>query len=136
MNVSFEIPSRVSLLPHLRKTFADVLCCAAPDGAGLHRETVRDVVLILNEAVTNAIIHAHKRCAALPVAVSISTEGDLVKLKIKDRGDGFDISRIKEPALDAIHGRGIMIIRSLAEKVVYKNNTLVISYRVKNEDNK
>ena len=131
MNLSFEIPSSVSLLPHLRKTFAGVLRCATPDGGSFSPETVRDVVLILNEAVTNAIIHAHKRCAAMHVGVSMSTDGDFIKLKIKDCGDGFDISQIKEPALDAIHGRGIFIIRRLANKVEYKNNTLIVSYRIK-----
>ncbi len=60
-------------------------------------EEMNDIKTAVSEAVTNCIVHAYRDTIGL-IYITVSAEGDTVKIKIKDRGCGIpDIEKAREP---------------------------------------
>lgn len=68
------------------------------------------LVLMLSELATNAVQHAGTE---FEVAVRVSPDRGRVRVEVSDVAAGYPTAR--EPALDALHGRGLHIVRSLAD---------------------
>ena len=66
------------------------------------------LVLMLSELATNAVQHA-----ATEFEVSVRVSPDCVRVEVSDGAPGYPT--LQEPATDAPHGRGLIIVRSLAE---------------------
>lgn len=94
----------------------------------LTRVEARRCQLALVEAVTNAIIHAHKGDAGKQIGVRVQVGGNGIVMEVKDDGRGFQLGSIPEPKLDQIGGRGLFIIKRLMKKVEYKDNVLRMTY--------
>ncbi len=81
------------------------------------------LLVVVTEAVNNAIIHGNKRNALKHVFIVCSWNGKTLKVKVKDEGDGFDPhslpSPIHEDNLMRESGRGVFLMRELMEKVTY-----------------
>jgi serine/threonine-protein kinase RsbW len=94
------------------------------DGFPGDRETLgHNLNLVLTEALVNAIKHANMADPEKEVQIRINvSDGDLV-IRVYDNGQGFDLDMIPcngcPDPLDE-KGRGIFIIRSLMDSVVYK----------------
>jgi anti-sigma regulatory factor (Ser/Thr protein kinase) len=69
-----------------------------------------DLVLMLSELATNAVQHA---ATEFEVAVRVSPDRGRVRVEVSDVAAGYPTPL--EPALDALHGRGLHIVRSLAD---------------------
>ncbi|TVR27838.1 MAG: ATP-binding protein [Ilumatobacter sp.] len=79
-------------------------------------ELVADLELVSSELVTNAILHATGDI----VDVSVSCDGNVVTLSVTSIGNDHQVGpsrhwRIAEP--DSITGRGLGIVRSLADRI-------------------
>jgi len=94
------------------------------------------LLVVVTEAVNNAIIHGNKRNVNKRVVVTGAVRDHLLVIKVKDEGKGFDPHGIPNPIdegnLLRESGRGVFLMRQLAEDVSYnrKGNevTMKISY--------
>jgi anti-sigma regulatory factor (Ser/Thr protein kinase) len=124
---SFEVSrlfeSRTACLNDVRA----VLSGLCNDGC-LTRREARRCALALVEAVTNAIVHAHRREPAKKIGVRIMGGRKDIVLEVRDEGEGFDVNGVPPPRLFGTGGRGIFIIKRLMKRVEYKGNTLRMTY--------
>jgi serine/threonine-protein kinase RsbW len=81
----------------------------------LDHEKLPGLLLSITEAVTNAIKHANKYDVNKKVQIDVLLEGNLLTLKIKDEGTGFDPEAIPDPTepenLLKDSGRGLFLMR-------------------------
>jgi len=82
-----------------------------------------DVKLCLEEALTNAMRHGNKLDASKRVSVSILLSPEAIALEVHDEGAGFDAGAIPDPTVEPGRalpsGRGIYLMRSLMDEVVF-----------------
>jgi len=76
--------------------------------------------LALVEACNNAIVYASEHERHKPVEIQLLTEGTRLEIQVVDHTPGFDWPvQLQLPDPEAEHGRGLFIIRSLMDEVVY-----------------
>lgn len=94
------------------------------------QELTFDINLILTEALTNAFYHGNNGDISKPISLSYKCDGKTLNFKIIDSGDeDKKISipdEIKDEDLLNEGGRGLFLIKALADKVEFNNNTLII----------
>ncbi len=82
--------------------------------------------LALDEAINNAIIHGH--CETLDdirknIRLKYSIGPNRIVLTVEDTGEGFDHRNLPDPTADenllSINGRGIFIMKSIMDEVVF-----------------
>lgn len=80
--------------------------------------------VVLTEAMSNAIRHAHEGDPDKTVHISISIADDELRIRVYDHGQGFDSSSLPEGEPQELEagGRGIYIIRCLMDTVVYRRS--------------
>ena len=83
-----------------------------------------NILLAIEEAVKNAIVHGNKLNPAKEVIITFTSQTNSLCFIISDQGAGFDINALPDPlAVDdaAIEhtGKGIFLIRSLADKMQF-----------------
>lgn len=76
--------------------------------------------IAVSEAVVNAIVHGNAEDPAKKVHVIVNYTDEMVEVKVRDEGGGFDISTIPDPTneenLLKESGRGVYIIMSLVDE--------------------
>ena len=95
---------------------------------------MRDVFgvrLALEEAIVNAIKHGNGMDPDKNVQIECRVCPERVWVRIRDEGDGFDVSTLPDPTLEENlerpSGRGILLMREFMTKVEYvENGTCVI----------
>ena len=105
--IALELPAE----PHSAKVARDAI--AGLDG---HLGSVfGDVVLLISELVTNSVRHAGLD-ASQPLQLSVATDGDKVRIAVRDPGPGF---RPPKAPTDPGHvgGWGLVLVDQLAERV-------------------
>ncbi len=89
----------------------------------LSEEMEANILVSLSEAVNNAIVHGNKNNPAKKVSIKMEKDGNLLSFVVADEGEGFDPGMIIDPTapenLDKPSGRGIFLMRSLADKVEF-----------------
>lgn len=90
---------------------------------GFSDDTYGNIILSLNEAVTNAVVHGNKEKPSKKVVVTANREDDLLKITVEDEGEGFNPNDIPDPLKDENllneGGRGVYLIEQFADKVTY-----------------
>jgi len=85
--------------------------------------TCENIIIATIEAVTNCIIHGNKKDANKKVNLHIEYSDQMIHIEVSDEGDGFDINKLPDPTspenLEAPHGRGIYLMRMLADEFTY-----------------
>lgn len=71
------------------------------------------LALIINEIITNAIVHAFHQNASGSITISMHQKGDLVTLVIADNGIGIDLDKSSGPS-DTL---GMVLINGLSEDI-------------------
>jgi anti-sigma regulatory factor (Ser/Thr protein kinase) len=109
-HVNLTLPPTSSCLPDLRRTVAGML-------GGLDEEVVADVLLALDEAVSNAIRHGSRGGAS--VAVTVRSDGEWVEMSVHDGGPTPRLPRLPAKAPPALQtgGRGLWLILQLVDEV-------------------
>ena len=99
-----------SSLPDLRRSVARTL-------EEVDREIVADVLLALDEAVSNAIRHGSR--AGEPVLVSVESDGEWVEMTVRDGGPTPRLPRLpaEPPPVLQMGGRGLWLILQLVDEV-------------------
>jgi anti-sigma regulatory factor (Ser/Thr protein kinase) len=108
--VNLTLPPTSSSLPDLRRSVARTL-------EGVDDGVVADVLLALDEAVSNAIRHGSR--AGDPVEVSVASDSEWVEMSVRDGGPTPRLPRLPAeppPALET-GGRGLWLILQLVDEV-------------------
>ena len=91
---------------------------------GVSERALGDLLLVIDEAVTNVIIHGYGDLEGV-VELHMEGEGDAVIIRIRDRAKNFDASNISAPQLDTalkdrpFGGMGIFLIRKMTDEAVF-----------------
>ncbi len=86
------------------------------------------VRLALDEAISNAIIHGHGEALGRPerdVRIRYSLGPTRIVITVEDSGEGFDHAHLPDPTADEnllnINGRGIYLMRTIMDEVIYND---------------
>lgn len=79
------------------------------------------------EAFTNAVRHAHRdQPLETPISLEASLDDHVLVIQVCDRGDPFDLEdylqHLPPNSLDAEGGRGLRLIRDIADQLSYRRN--------------
>ncbi len=94
---------------------------------GMAMEKFINFQIAASEAIVNAIVHGNKQNPEKKVYVEVTTDDEKLEMKIRDEGDGFDVSKLPDPTdesnLYKESGRGVFIIRSLVDEFYIESNS-------------
>jgi anti-sigma regulatory factor (Ser/Thr protein kinase) len=79
------------------------------DGWGCEPGTRDDLLLVVSELVTNAVVHG-----AEPIVVTIVRAPERVRVEVTDGADGSSPHGNRHPPADAETGRGLSVVTRLA----------------------
>lgn len=89
-----------------------------------------DILLILTEALTNAFKHGNNSDNEKPIHLRYNYDDNSIKFEVEDCGKGFKNITIQDDVLDESLlndcGRGLFIMKSVADKIEFKDSTLII----------
>jgi serine/threonine-protein kinase RsbW len=87
------------------------------------------LLLVLREALLNAVEHGNRRNAKAFVDVMLYRAPQQLTIEVSDEGPGFDLSRIREEGLECQLGkRGIPAIRAAADSLTVEGGTLIMVF--------
>lgn len=124
-------PSRLDLKPEVM----DVLAGQLTDRGWVLPDERSWLVLCLDEAVTNAMLHGNEGDPRLEIETAVACDGRKWQIAISDQGDGFTMASIPDPddpdSLLLEHGRGIRLMRAWLGSLTYwrRGATVVLSRR-------
>lgn len=85
-----------------------------------------NILIGVTEAVTNAIQHGNLNDVSKKVTVSYLINDKKLTFVIRDEGKGFSFADLPDPTspenIEKESGRGIFLIKSLADEVSFENN--------------
>lgn len=89
-------------------------------------EIYGNILVAILEAVNNAILHGNMFDPSKSVTLEFDIKDQHFYFKITDQGEGFDYNTIPDPTMaeniENPHGRGVFLMRHLADSVTYSNN--------------
>ena len=109
MSVRLNLPREVDSVPAVRRLLRCALSVLHVD-----RDSGADLEIALTEACANVIKHA---TGADKFEVHLDVGEDRCAIDVLDNGAGFDTAPAGPPADSSEHGRGLLLIRALAENV-------------------
>ncbi len=100
----------------------------------LTEEETSTLMLLLSEAVTNAIQHGNLEDESKKVTINITISDSEIISTVKDEGEGFDPSSTKNPLkeenlLDTT-GRGIFLINEMSDSSEYLDDGTKIRFTI------
>lgn len=123
IKLQISVPSQtryLSLIGKIGENLAKEVCLPIKDRESL----AHNINAVLTEAMVNTIKHGCKSATDSDVRINISIVGNELIIKVFDSGQGFDLNSIPELRFDSDLleecGRGIHIIRTLMDSVVYR----------------
>jgi serine/threonine-protein kinase RsbW len=124
VDIQISVPSQtryLSLIGKIGENMAREL-----EGFSGDREMLgHHINMVLTEALVNAIKHANVAEADNEVMIRINVHDKELVIRVYDNGQGFDLELVpRNGCPDPLNeqGRGIFIIRSLMDSVVYKKS--------------
>ena len=91
---------------------------------GVNDEALGDLLLVVDEAVTNVVIHGYGDDEG-QVEVHMRADGSAVSIQIRDRAETFNPSHVNAPQLDTdlkdrpFGGMGIFLIRKMTDEAEF-----------------
>jgi serine/threonine-protein kinase RsbW len=119
-SMSLRIPS---ILENIRiiESFID----QAREHFDLNDDIYGNVLIAVTESVNNAIVHGNKADSSKEVHLTLRVEDNRISFIVRDEGEGFDHRKLPDPtapeALETEGGRGIFLIRCLADEVKFED---------------
>lgn len=118
---SLSIPSDFKHVHHV-ELLIDKIC----NQLDVKEDYYGNVLIAVTEAVNNAILHGNNTDSNLNVDLYVSDKETDFCFSVTDKGEGFDHTSIADPTtsvnLEKENGRGIFLMRSLAEEVEFLDN--------------
>ncbi|MDB5003679.1 MAG: ATP-binding protein [Mucilaginibacter sp.] len=128
---TLQLPSNlesINLLENLIEEIADKYRVAD--------DIFANMMTCLNEVVTNAIVHGNKLDANKIVIVNVEVDAKRATWTVTDEGEGFDYNHLPDPTaeenLESLTGRGVFIIKHLADQCVFntKGNEVELLFKL------
>lgn len=101
----------------------------------LGKERTFGVRLACEEAVSNAIKHGNQKDETKKVKIEIKTDDSTenkLEIIVEDEGNGFDRDKIPDCTLEENLGlplgRGICLMESYSNKIIYKGNRIILIF--------
>jgi serine/threonine-protein kinase RsbW len=121
-----KIPSNNESLTKV-ENFVDEIC----EAYYITNSYYGNILMAILEAVKNAILHGNKNNPDQQVKISFRSVPNGLCFTIKDQGEGFDFRNVPNPveAGDSLAenvGKGIFLMRSLADQVSYNSKGNVV----------
>ncbi len=88
-------------------------------------DTVSEVLLAVDEAVTNSIVHGYRGQSGM-IEIEVKRSGNLLLLRVRDQAPPFDPTQVPPPDLTLpldqrpLGKMGIYMIQQLTDEVVYR----------------
>lgn len=102
---------------------------------GISDEVYGKILISTVEAVNNAILHGNKGIVAKMVTVDFKADGNWFEVAVSDEGDGFAYNSLPDPTdpanIENLHGRGVFIMRSLADVIEYNDTGNQVTMKFK-----
>lgn len=121
-----SIPSDFSALGKVESLVDDV--CAK---LSVNEDYYGNVLIAVTEAVNNAIEHGNQFSKELSVDLSVGDKETDFCFSVRDYGNGFDYDNLPDPTapenVEKINGRGIFLMRSLAEDVIFDDGGTTVN---------
>jgi anti-sigma regulatory factor (Ser/Thr protein kinase) len=122
------LSSDISNLIQIEKLI-DSVC----DHCHITEDNYGNILIALTEAVNNAIVHGNKEDVSKKVTLIYVVSSNEVCFVVKDEGNGFDLNQVPDPTLpeniNKLNGRGVFLMNSLADEVVYEENGSAVSLK-------
>jgi serine/threonine-protein kinase RsbW len=103
----------------------------------LNDEVYGNVIVASTEAVLNAFKHGNQNDPSKKAAIDILINENALEFTVSDEGSGFDHLSLPDPTdpenLEKVNGRGIFIIKNLADTVEFLRNgaTLKVTFNLR-----
>ncbi len=124
--INIEIPS-LSENIRMIESFID----NAKEKFDLNDDIYGNIMIAVTEAVNNAIRHGNGNDKAKNVILTLTLEEGRINFQVEDEGNGFDHQNLPDPTapenLEKPGGRGIFLMKHLADEVRFENNGKVVS---------
>jgi serine/threonine-protein kinase RsbW len=102
---------------------------------GVSDEVYGKILISTVEAVNNAILHGNKGDSNKMVTVIISADGNILDITVTDEGEGFEYGNLPDPTdpknIENLHGRGVFLMRRLADAIEYNSSGNEVKMRFK-----
>ena len=109
------------------ETLVDSVC----ERLAVNEDYYGNVLIAVTEAVNNAIEHGNMMKNELSVDVHVGDKEMDFCFNIRDKGAGFDYKNLPDPTspenIEKENGRGIYLMKSLAEAVEFEENGASVS---------
>ncbi len=97
----------------------------------VNQDSYGNILIAVTEAVNNAISHGNNNNPAKKVSIGFESDEKQLTFKIEDEGPGFDYQNLPDPTdpanLEKINGRGVFLMKNLADKIEFQNNGKQVS---------
>jgi serine/threonine-protein kinase RsbW len=109
MTVRLDLPREAGSVPAVRRLLRSALAVLHVD-----RESGADLELAITEACANVVNHAS---GTQTFEVLLDVAHDRCTIDVRDDGAGFDPAAVGPPGTETERGRGLFLIKALAENV-------------------
>lgn len=90
---------------------------------GVADEEAIDILVALQEALVNAVLHGCKSDPSQVIRCSVEVDAQAITIIVNDPGEGFETASVTDASDDGVnltnHGRGIFLMRGLMDEVSY-----------------
>ncbi len=111
-------------------------------GLGITQDTVDDIVLAVDEAATNIILHGYKEGPGM-IEIELRRELDSLFLCLQDQAPSFDPTQVPSPDLTLplekrpLGNMGVHLIRHMVDEIIYEipsggGNMLILVKNISN----
>lgn len=132
-----EIVERLSFAAEIENvSLAEGLVDRICESQSIKEDAYGNVLIAITEAVNNAIIHGSGLDGSKEVNIDVLKTNDDLVFKIVDSGSGFDFNNLEDPTdpknIEKPNGRGIFLMKNLADNVEYFNNgsTVELTFKI------
>jgi serine/threonine-protein kinase RsbW len=117
--VRFELPGVPASVPQIRRRVEDVA-----RAMGFRDNQIRDLLIAVSEAATNAMKHGSPQADQSRIAVHYEPDDDRLIIEVTDEGPGFDPLAVPIPVPEQMRegGMGVFFIRTLMDEVSFSHD--------------
>ena len=127
-SIKLKIPSLTENI-RIIESFID----NAKDKYNIDDDIYGNIMIAVTESVNNAIRHGNALQSSKNVTIFLNLEQDIITFSIQDQGAGFDFQNLPDPTspenLDKPGGRGIFLMKHLADEVKFKDEGRLVELR-------
>lgn len=96
------------------------------DVFNVNEDNYGNILIAVTEAVNNAIYHGNQGNPDKHIKIGFESGEHNICFSVTDEGEGFDYNSLPDPTdplnIDKPHGRGVFLMKNLADKVEFHNN--------------